>query len=93
MQLNFDWDNNKARANIKKHDVSFIEAATVFSDPFSITTDDPLHSTEELRFVTIGYSDRYRLLVVIHTERDYNIRIISARKATSRERRVYEQNN
>ncbi|MFM9160685.1 MAG: BrnT family toxin, partial [Dolichospermum sp.] len=60
--------------------------------PLAITNYDNLHSQEEDRFITIGYSDRYRLLVVVHTERDYNTRIISARQATNRERQDYEQN-
>lgn len=90
--MKFDWDSNKAKINYKKHGVSFIEAATVFSDCFSITIYDNKNSIEEERFMTIGYSDRYRLLVVIHTERDYNSRIISARPATKNERRIYEQN-
>ncbi|MCL1473085.1 BrnT family toxin [Argonema antarcticum] len=93
MTLNFEWNEEKARANVKKHSISFVEAATVFSDPFSVIIDDPLHSTEEYRFIAIGYSDRQRLLVVVYTEREDNIRIISARVATSRERRTYEQGN
>lgn len=92
MTLNFDWDQEKAQINYKKHGVSFIEAATVFSDPFAVTRYDPLYSIEEDRFITLGYSDRYRLLVVVHTERNYNTRIISTRIATSQERRIYDQN-
>ncbi len=87
-----DWDKEKAQINYKKHGVSFIEAATVFSDPFAVTRYDPLHSLEEDRFITLGYSDRYRLLVIVHTERNYNTRIISARTVTSQERRIYDQN-
>ena len=88
----FEWDEKKADQNIRKHSVSFEEAATVFSDPFSITIYDPLHSKDEDRFVILGMSENNRLLVVIHTERGDKIRIISARKATKKERRQYESN-
>jgi uncharacterized protein len=91
MALNCEWDNDKERKNLKKHGVSFIEAATVFDDPFCLTIDDVLHSTEEYRFLTMGYSNRQRLLVVVHTDRGDNIRIISARVATPSERRDYDQ--
>ena len=91
MALNCEWDNQKERQNFKKHRVSFIEAATVFDDPFCLTRDDLLHSTEEYRFITLGYSDRQRLLVVVHTDRGDNIRIISARVATPREKKLYDQ--
>ena len=91
MALNFEWDEEKAKANLKKHSVTFLEAATVFSDPFSLTRDDPLHSIDEDRFVILGYSDRQRLLVVVYTDRGDNVRIISARTATASERRVYEE--
>ena len=76
--LEFDWDTEKAIINQEKHGVSFIEAATVFDDPFAATLYDSLHSQEEERFVTIGYSDRYRLLIVINTERNYHTSIISS---------------
>ena len=76
--------------NIKKYNVTFEEAGTVFSDPFSLTIDDPLHSDDENRFVLIGKSYKKRILIVIHTERGNNIRIISARKATKKEREYYE---
>lgn len=91
MGLLFEWDNKKARQNLKKHGVSFEEAATVFGDPLSLTIDNQLHSEEEERFVTIGESNQRRLLVVVYTERGDNIRIISARVATPRERRSYEE--
>ncbi|MBD0363193.1 MAG: BrnT family toxin [Coleofasciculus sp. C3-bin4] len=91
MELNFEWDEEKARTNLKKHGVSFAEATTVFGDSFAVTIDDPLHSIDEERFVTIGYSEAQRLLVVVHTDRGDNIRIISARTATRRERQTYEQ--
>ncbi|MCD6261950.1 MAG: BrnT family toxin [Deltaproteobacteria bacterium] len=88
----FEWDEKKAEQNIRKHSVFFEEAATVFSDPFSITIYDPLHSKDEDRFVILGMSENNSLLVVIHTERGDKIRIISARKATKKERRQYESN-
>jgi len=89
--MDFEWDEDKAAGNLKKHKVSFTEAATVFGDPLSITFPDPDHSVDEDRFITIGTSDRDRVLVVSHTDRDDRIRIISARKATRRERKVYEE--
>jgi uncharacterized DUF497 family protein len=91
MGLIIEWDEEKARQNARKHRVSFEEAATVFSDPLSLTIDDPLHSSKELRFVTVGQSSRGRLLVVAHTERGDTIRIISARRATRSERNSYEE--
>jgi len=87
----FRWDAKKARSNVLKDDVTFIEAATVFPDSISVTVGDPLHSTEESRFVTIGRSKRGRTLVVVHSEFGDAIRIISARLATRRERRDYEE--
>ena len=90
--LTFEWDPQKAETNIEKHGVSFEEASTAFRDPFSLTIDDPLHSTGEVRMVQIGISHKNRLLVVVHTERGDNIRIISARKATKKERNNYESN-
>jgi uncharacterized DUF497 family protein len=80
------------KINYQKHGVSFMEAATIFSDPLAITCYDQLNSQNEDRFITIGYSDRYRLLVVVHTERDYNTRIISARTASNKEKKNYESN-
>jgi uncharacterized DUF497 family protein len=91
MALIFEWADSKARQNIRKHGVSFEEAATVFGDPLSLTIEDPLHSEKEERFVTIGESIRRRVLVVVHTERGDNIRIISVRLATRRERKTYEE--
>jgi uncharacterized DUF497 family protein len=84
-------DEDKAKANIKKHKVSFEEASTVFGDPLSRTIFDPLHSDEEDRFIILGESNRRRLLVVVLTDRDERIRIISARTATRRERKDYEE--
>jgi len=93
MKPNFEWDEEKAKANLKKHRVSFDEATTVFSDPFSITILDPDHSVDEQRYIDIGSSDKSRVLVVVYTERGASIRIISCRKATSSERRLYEERN
>ncbi len=91
MGLAFEWDDAKAEQNIARHGVPFEEAATVFGDPLSLTIADPLHSHGEERFVTVGLSAGNRLLVVIHPERGASIRIISARAATRRESRDYEQ--
>ena len=91
MALTFEWDPDKAQANLAKHGVGFLEAATVLGDPLSLTISDPGHSEGEQRFVSVGMSDRLRLLVVAHTEWGERIRIISARRATRRERRAYEQ--
>ena len=90
--LIFEWDKKKADQNIRKHGISLEEAATVFGDPFSITIYDPLHSQDENRFVILGTSNKNRVLVVIHTDRQDRIRIISARKATKKERKQYESN-
>jgi hypothetical protein len=91
MDLDFEWDYNKARNNRKKHGVTFEEARTVFLDPLSWTTEDLSHSSLEQRFLTIGMSARQRLLAVIHTDRASRIRIISARIATTHERESYEE--
>jgi hypothetical protein len=90
MALLFEWDASKARKNISKHRISFEELCTVFGDPQAITIDSPAVGGE-FRFVTIGYSSKSNLLVVVHTDRNDRIRIISARKATSKERRQYEE--
>ncbi len=87
----FEWDDFKTQQNLAKHDVSFVEATTVFLDLLSITVDDPDHSQGEQRYIIIGYSNRGRLLVVIYVDRGDNIRIISARRATKYERRTYEE--
>ena len=89
MLTGFEWDKAKAKSNIRKHGVSFEEAVTVFDDPASITVDDPDHSEDERRFVTIGFSDRVRLLVVCHCDRSNRIRIISSRTADRQERGYY----
>jgi uncharacterized DUF497 family protein len=88
--MEFEWDPAKAEANERKHGVAFSEALSVFGDPLSITAFDPLHATEEDRFLTMGSSVEGRLLVVSHTDRGDTIRIISARPATRHERRDYE---
>ena len=91
MELRFEWDEVKSRSNRDKHSVTFAEAATVFGDALSVLIPDPLHSESEDRFTLLGQSQRQRLLVVVHTERDGAIRLISARSATARERRNYEE--
>jgi uncharacterized DUF497 family protein len=91
MPLSFEWNEQKARTNLAKHGVSFEEASTVFGDPLSLTIPDPAHSQTEDRFILLGRSHRQRLLVVVHTERGDNIRIISARPASRRERKDYEE--
>lgn len=88
--MEFEWDPEKAKRNLKKHGVSFEEAVTVFYDPLSATFDDPDHSVGECRHITIGLSSRDRLLVVSHTERGKSLRIISARPATAHERKKHE---
>lgn len=89
--LEFDWDQHKAVLNLRKHRVSFGEAATVFDDPLSATFPDPDHSYEEDRLIIVGFSERRRLLMVSHTERGNIIRIISARELTLYERKQYEE--
>ncbi len=92
MSRTFDWDADKAQENINKHDkIRFEEATTVFEDPFLMTFPDPEHSEEEQRYLNIGMSAKNRILIVVHTERDDVVRIISCRKATPQERRAYEE--
>lgn len=88
--MRFEWDREKAVWNRRKHGVSFDEAVTVFYDPLAATFDDPDHSGGEQRLITVGYSAQGRLLVVCHTERRGAVRIISARRATARERKRHE---
>ncbi len=90
-ELSFEWDNDKATRNVNKHRVSFEEAKTVFEDPMFITFIDEEHSVAEERYITIGLSNRGRLLMVAHTDRQDQIRIISARKATKKEGRFYAE--
>lgn len=89
--MRFEWDDEKARANEQKHGVSFEEAQTVFFDEHALLYDDPDHSDDEDRFLLLGPSARLRVLVVVHCyrESDEVIRMISARRATRRERRAY----
>ncbi len=91
MGLVFEWDDEKAQKNFRKHGVTFEEATTIFGDPLSLTIDDPLHSKGEHRFVTIGQSVRQRTLVVVHTDRGNHVRVISARVAARKEREQYEE--
>ena len=85
--MDFEWNDAKAEANERKHDVTFSEAMTVFGDPVSVTGYDPTHADDEDRFLTMGTSLAGRLLVVSHTDRGDSIRVIGARVATRRERK------
>ncbi len=94
MKSLYEWDEDKAKENLRKHKVDFKEAETVFDDPLSITVSDPDHSEEEERFIDIGISKKKRVLAVVYTERRKKIRIISAREATRSERKkYYEEEN
>ncbi len=87
----FEWDSRKAKLNLKNHEVTFVEATTVFLDPLSLTVMDTAHSNHEVRYIDIGTSAAGRVLVVVYTERSGIIRIISARLASPEERRTYEE--
>lgn len=89
--MKFEWNETKAVANLRKHEVSFVEGATVFADTLSYTFPDQDHSDDESRFLIIGMSENKRILVVSHTCRDTSIRIISVRIATRKERKFYEE--
>jgi hypothetical protein len=89
--MDFEWDETKARSNQRKHGVSFLEAAEVFSDEHSSCVQDPDHSSDENRYLLFGVSLKDNDLVVSFTERSETIRIISARKMTRQERNAYEQ--
>ena len=91
MTQRFEWDEDKAAANLRKHGVPFEEAASVFFDPLAYTFDDPDHSVGEQRLMTFGFSRSGHLLAVVHAERGRAIRIICARRATRHERGIYEQ--
>jgi uncharacterized protein len=91
--MEFEWDDDKAAANERKHGVSFLEAQTIFADPLSLTGYDPDHSEAEDRYITMGTSVGGRLLIVSHTDRDDRVRIISAREASRKERKDYEDGN
>lgn len=88
--VRFEWDDAKADDNEREHNVSFIEAATVFDDDLAVALSDPDHSVDEFRFLLLGESSRHRLLVVSYTERGDVIRIISARTPSPREQKDYE---
>lgn len=89
--MRFEWDPKKAATNLKKHRVTFQEAATVFGDPLAVTFQDPDHSGKEERQITFGLSIQKRLIVVSHTERKDRTRIISARLMDRKERVIYEE--
>jgi uncharacterized DUF497 family protein len=96
MELIFDWDKSKASSNLRKHGVSFDEAKTIFRDKSLVTFNDEFHSNNEHRFISIGFSEKSRVLLVVHTEVDgtankNHIRIISSRKATKNEQEIYEK--
>ena len=91
MSLSFEWNLSKAAGNLAKHGVSFEEASSVFGDPLARIVSDPRHSDDEERWVILGLSNLHRLLAVMFTERGVAIRIISARRAASRERKSYEK--
>ena len=92
MNLEFEWDPAKAEENIRKHGVTFEEAATVFGDPLARIFEDPDHSSDEPREIIVGYSEKRRLLLVAFTERAPRVRIISPRPATRRERQSHAKN-
>ncbi|MCK6572073.1 BrnT family toxin [Myxococcota bacterium] len=91
MSLTFEWDDTKARMNVRKHGITFEEAATAFGDPLSVTIEDPDHSSDEARFLLLGATYAGQIVVVAHAERGDSIRIISARKATPAEKRDHER--
>ena len=90
MILEFEWDGHKAVENLKNHRVSFDEAKSVFNDPLLLTFPDPEHSDEEHRSINIGISSHSRVLLVVFTDRKGKVRVISSRKATAKERKLYE---
>ena len=87
----YEWDAEKAKTNLRKHGVSFEEAATIFLDSLAVTFSDPHHSGKEEREITIGHSARGQVIFVSHCQRGSRIRIISARKTTRGERKQYEE--
>jgi len=88
--LAFEWDASKSAENLKKHGVRFEEAKAVFNDPLLLTFPDPEHSDHEHRAISIGISSHSRILLVVHTDRKGKVRIISSRKATVKEKKLYE---
>lgn len=93
MNAYFEWDDEKAKSNLADHKVSFEEGTTVFNDVAVASMPDVDHSEDEERYIAIGLSVKGRVLVVVYTERGYKTRIISCRKATSQERKAYEEAN
>lgn len=91
MKLTFEWDEVKAKENLRKHEVSFEEGKTIFNDPFLFTFPDNEHSADEERYINIGLSVNGRILILTYTDQQDKICIISCRKATARERRFYEE--
>jgi uncharacterized DUF497 family protein len=91
LAINFEWNDKKAKSNFIKHNISFEEASTAFGDDLSITIEDPLHSDNENRLILIGKSSNNKTLIVVHIEQTDSIRIISARKATKKEQKIYEE--
>jgi uncharacterized DUF497 family protein len=89
--MEFEWDPEKAAGNLRKDQVSFQEAASVFGDSLGVTVPDPDHSADKNRFITVGLSNRGNLLMVAHAERRQRVRIISARKLSRGEKRAYEE--
>jgi hypothetical protein len=89
--VRFEWDRRKAESDARKHGVTFDEASTVFGDPLAATVPDPDHSADETRSITIGQSASQLLVAVAHAERGDVVRIISARRPTAREKRLYAQ--
>jgi hypothetical protein len=89
--MEFEWDPKKAATNIRKHDVTFQEAAMVFGDPLAVTFEDPDHSVNENRQITFGLSLQKRFLIISHTEREGRTRIINARLMDRNERKIYEE--
>jgi len=93
MESPFEWDARKADLNFKKHQINFEEGVTIFNDLYRATMSDPDHSIDERRFIGIGLSSKNRMLIVSYTERGEKTRIISCRKATPSESRLYEEGN
>ena len=91
--MDFEWDETKAEANERKHGVPFAEAVSIFDDPLTLTGYDPAHSDDEDRYISMGMSDSNRLLIVSHTDRGDKVRIISAREASRKEQKDYEDGN
>ena len=89
--MKYDWDREKAKINLKKHGISFQEAASVFGDPLALTFNDPDHSIHEHRLLTFGITQSGRWIIVSHTEIADTVRIISARHMNKQERKIYEQ--